>query len=122
MTQAGDSHGWHWDDYTYSMVWVVDAPADPADGGGLEFVPNTTWDKDQPRIDWHLSNNEILSGPVAPGMAYLLRADTALHRVAPLRREGLVRTVLVYTYGSLDDLTREVTHETMEDVYPEEYT
>lgn len=121
MTQAGDSHGWHWDDYPFAVIWIIDAPPLPDDGGHLEYIPNTTWDKQNPRVQEHLDTHEIKRGDIAPGMLYILKADTALHRVAPLTREGLTRTVLVLTYATEADLTREVSHESMEEVYPEAY-
>lgn len=121
MTRAGDSHGWHWDDYPYAVIWVVDAPPRPDDGGFLEFIPSTRWDKRNPRVQEHLDAHEIKRGDIAEGMLYILKADTALHRVAPLTRDGLRRTVLVYTYATPADLEREVTHETLEEVYPEEH-
>jgi hypothetical protein len=121
MTQAGDSHGWHWDDYPYAVIWIIDAPPHPDDGGYLEYIPNTTWDKANPRVQEHLDTHELKRGDIAEGMLYILKADTALHRVAPLVRDGLRRTVLVYTYATPADLLREVSHESMEEVYPEAY-
>lgn len=120
MTQAGDSHGWHWDDYTYSLIWMIQAPVE-GEGAMLEFVPNTTWDKENPRIREHLDTHEIQRRQPARGSCYLLKADTALHRVAPLARDGIVRTIMVFTYASLADLEKDVSHESMLDVYPEEY-
>lgn len=120
MTKAGDSHGWHWDDYTYSMIWMIQAPV-AGEGATLEFVPGTTWDKESPRIREHLETHEIQRRQPARGSCYLLKADTALHRVAPLARDGIVRTIMVFTYATLADLQKEVSHESMLDVYPEEY-
>lgn len=120
MAEPGDSHGWHWDDYPFAMIWLIDAP--PAeDGATVEFIPHTTWEKENPRIDEHLTEHEIRRHNPATGSIYLLRADTALHRVSPLTREGAVRTVLVFSFATPADLEREVSHESMEDVYPEAY-
>lgn len=120
MAEPGDSHGWHWDDYPFAMIWLIDAP--PAeDGATVEFIPHTTWDKENPRIEEHLAEHEIQRRNPKTGSIYLLRADTALHRVAPLTREGAVRTVLVLSFATPRDLEREVSHESMEDVYPEAY-
>jgi hypothetical protein len=120
MAEPGDSHGWHWDDYPFAMIWLIDAP--PAeDGATVEFIPHTTWDKENPRIDEHLVEHEIRRRNPPTGSIYLLRADTALHRVSPLTREGAVRTVLVFSFATPADLEREVSHESMEDVYPEAY-
>ncbi|MEM5622821.1 hypothetical protein AAHB56_22270 [Bacillus thuringiensis] len=24
--KTGDTHGWHWDDYTFALIWVIEAP------------------------------------------------------------------------------------------------
>jgi hypothetical protein len=120
MAEPGDSHGWHWDDYPYAMIWLIDAPP-PEDGATVEFIPHTTWDKENPRIKEHLEEYEIRRHNPPTGSIYLLRADTALHRVGPLLRDGAVRTVLVLSFATPADLEREVSHESMEDVYPEAY-
>ena len=120
MAEPGDSHGWHWDDYPFAMIWLIDAPP-PEDGATVEFIPHTTWDKENPRIDEHLAEHEMRRHNPPTGSIYLLRADTALHRVAPLTREGAIRTVLVLSFATPADLLREVSHESMEDVYPEAY-
>jgi hypothetical protein len=47
LTAQGDTHGWHWDDYSFALVWVLESP--PAeDGGFVQFVPNTVVGQDQP--------------------------------------------------------------------------
>jgi hypothetical protein len=120
MAEPGDSHGWHWDDYPFAMIWLIEAP--PAqDGATVEFIPHTVWNKENPRIEEHLTEHEIRRLNPVTGSIYLLRADTALHRVAPLTREGAVRTVLVLSFATPADLTRKVSHESMADVYPEAY-
>lgn len=120
MAEPGDSHGWHWDDYPFAVIWLVEAP--PAeDGSTIEFIPNTRWDKDDPRIEEHLATHEIRRINPATGTIYLLKADTALHRVAPITREGAVRTALIFSFATPADAEREVTHESMADVYPEAY-
>jgi hypothetical protein len=120
MSEPGDSHGWHWDDYPFAMIWLVEAPA-AEDGGTVEFIPHTSWDKDDPRIDEHLAEYEIRRRNPRTGSIYLLKADTALHRIAPIEREGAVRTVLVWSFATPADRERQVSHESMADVYPEAY-
>lgn len=112
LERAGDSHGWHWDDYPYALVWVLRAPP-PAAGGGVEFVPGTVWDKRDPQVARYLRERPVVRRSPRPGVAYLLRADTTLHRVAPLAESGL-REVLTFSYADADDARRDVTHETLE--------
>ncbi len=45
---SGDTHGWHWDDYTYGIILVLEAP-DYRDGGFVQAVAATSWDKREPR-------------------------------------------------------------------------
>lgn len=39
-----DTHGWHWDDYSYSLVVMLEAPV-RENGAQVEFVDGTSWDK-----------------------------------------------------------------------------
>ncbi|WP_371524932.1 hypothetical protein OG302_01345 [Streptomyces sp. NBC_01283] len=91
LHQPGDTHGAHIDDYPLALVLFLQAPDDPKDGGLLEYVPQTRTLK-------------ALDSPLAlrlhhrPGDGYLLRSDTTAHRVTPLRRPGVRRTVLNFAY------------------------
>jgi hypothetical protein len=111
MQRAGDAHGWHWDDYPYALVWVVRAPADGS-GGEVELVRDTVWDKARPDVERYLRERSIERFRPRSGSAYLLRADTTMHRVAPLRCDT-VRDVLTFSYTDAGD-DRAVTHETLE--------
>jgi hypothetical protein len=119
MTKTGDTHGWHWDDYPYVMIWITEATSED-DGGVLEFVCDTTWDKADPKIDHYLSTRSITRCYPPTGSVYFLKSDTALHRVTPLARDGAVRTILAYSFASPKDLERAITHESMEEIYPDE--
>lgn len=91
LHRPGDTHGVHTDDYPLALVLFIDAPPDAADGGLLEFTPG--------RADLH-----ALDAPGTrrlhhhPGHAYLLRSDRTAHRVTPLNRSGVRRTVLNFAY------------------------
>ncbi|WP_432020942.1 HalD/BesD family halogenase [Streptomyces sp. 1222.5] len=89
----GDTHGAHTDDYPYALVLFIEAHLAPADGGLLEYVPRaaalTDLDTDKARTAHHRA-----------GDAYLLRSDTTAHRVAPLTRPQVCRTVLNFAYTS----------------------
>ncbi len=118
QNQSGDTHGWHFDDYTYALIWLVDAPG-PFDGGRVEFVNFTEWDKAAPReqLVSLLCERTVQSLHVPAGSCYIMKARYALHRVAPILNDA-TRTVIVFTFASqadLDDQT--ISHETMEQIY-----
>jgi len=115
MTRAGDTHGWHWDDYAYSLVFVVDAPP-PGTGGDVEYLPGVSWDKANPRVADHLASGRVRLRRLESGEAYLIKGDTTLHRVAPLQQDA-VRVVYAMAYAHPDDLSRPITHETTEALY-----
>jgi hypothetical protein len=112
LESAGDTHGWHWDDYRFALVWVLHAPA-PADGAALEFVTGVPWCKTAPRVDAILAERTPVRVHVAAGTVYLLRTDTTLHRVAPLRRDGR-RDALCFSYAAAHESARAVSHETLD--------
>ncbi|MNJ20374.1 hypothetical protein D3C77_147070 [compost metagenome] len=108
--KSGDTHGWHWGDYPYTIIWIVDAPSIES-GGLLECVPHTYWDKKNPRVDRLLVENKIDSYFHLPGDVYLLKADTTLHRVKPLTQD-VSRVILNTTWERARDKDRHVEHET----------
>lgn len=112
LEEPGDVHDWHWDDYSYALVWVLRAPPTAA-GAGVELVRNVAWNKADPRVDEHVRSNTVERFHPRGGTAYLLRANATMHRVAPLRDAG-VRDVLCFSYAGAADLMRAVTHETVE--------
>ncbi|TFI52620.1 ArpA protein [Mastigocladus laminosus UU774] len=115
MDKPGDTHGWHWDDYSYSLIWFMECPP-PELGGSLEFIPNTKWNKSNPRVEQFLQNHPVQIRHHVAGEAYLLKADTSMHRVTPLK-DNAVRVMLAYTWASPNDLQKNITHETMENLY-----
>lgn len=112
MARSGDSHGWHWDDYPYALVWVIRAPEHGC-GGDVELVRDTKWNKSRPEVERYLRERTIARLRPRSGSAYLLRADTTMHRVAPLSRDTL-RDVLTFSYTDVDDDRGDITHETLE--------
>jgi hypothetical protein len=119
QSRTGDTHGWHWDAYTFALIWIVDEP-DVLKGGRVEFVPKTPWKKTDTK-DWMqeiLSTKAISSYHISKGQCYLLRAGETLHRISPLTGETK-RTVIVFTYATEKDLTdANISHESMEAIYP----
>jgi hypothetical protein len=115
LERSGDTHGWHWDDYSFGVILVIDCP-DVEQGGFVQTVPDTRWDKKNPKVFTHLVNNPIYSYELRPGDIYLLRTDTTLHRVHPLE-EGARRTIINMAYAAQRDFKKEISHETMEDLF-----
>ncbi|MFA6303970.1 MAG: ArpA protein [Legionella sp.] len=102
---SGDTHGWHWGDYSYALIWIVEVP--PVDCGGmLQCIPHTSWDKDEPNLYQYLCDNPIYTYSFLPGDIYLLKADTTLHRTVPLRYDA-TRIMLNMTWGSARDIKKQ---------------
>lgn len=75
LRQSSDTFGAHYDDYPLSFVIIMESPG--AEGGGYaEMVPNAT---SLAQLD-----DSPIRLPLRAGDAYLLKADTTAHRVAPL--------------------------------------
>lgn len=104
--RRGDTHGWHWGDFGFALIWVLRAP--PIDAGGLlQCVPHTAWDKSEPGINRYLVENPIHSYHFESGDLYFLRTDTTLHRTVPLR-EDATRIILNMTWAARRDLDRDI--------------
>lgn len=105
--KTGDTHGWHWGDFSFALIWVLLAP--PLEEGGLlQCVPHTNWDKSSPNILRYLCENPINTYYFATGDVYFLRTDTTLHRTIPLRSD-VTRIMLNMTWASETDLRRTFT-------------
>lgn len=89
LGRAGDTFGAHLDDYPLSLAIVTSAP-DPALGGVPELKRRASslaeLDDAPTRV------------PLRPGDAYLLRSDTAAHRVSPLLAD-VERTAINLAYS-----------------------
>lgn len=115
LDEPGDTHGWHWDDYSFALVWVIDCP--PVEYGGfVQWVPHTEWDKNDPRLHRWFVSRPIYSIELVPGDLYLMRTDTTLHRVYPIT--GGRRVIVNMGYASRGDLTKQISHETMDNLWP----
>ena len=102
----GDTHGWHWGDFSFALIWILETP--PTEYGGmLQCVPHTDWDKSNPRIHEYLCANQITTYPFVTGDIYFLRTDTTLHRTVPLNRDA-TRIILNMTWASAKDLSRKL--------------
>ncbi|GIJ27291.1 hypothetical protein Vqi01_24530 [Micromonospora qiuiae] len=116
LEEVGDTHGWHWDDYAFALVWIIECPA-PEHGGFVQCVPRTKWNKDKPEINHALLAGPTYSASFAPGDLYLMRTDTTLHRVYPITAG--VRTIINMGYAATTDLERRISHETMDALWAE---
>ncbi len=115
QTKPGDTHGWHWGDYQYALIFIVDHP--PIECGGmLQCVPHTTWNKELPDIFRILTENPITTYYHEAGDIYFFRTDTTLHRTYPLEEE-CTRIILNFTYDGPDGVGRERSHETQSAIY-----
>lgn len=100
--RMGDTHGWHWGDFSFALIWIIDTP--PIEVGGmLQCVPHTRWDKENPRIHQYLCANPIATYGFVPGDIYFLRTDTTLHRTVPLTADA-TRIILNMTWAAAKDL------------------
>jgi L-lysine 4-chlorinase len=105
--KVGDTHGWHWGDFSFALIWIIETP--PLEHGGmLQCVPHTRWDKTDPRINDYLCANPIRTYGFVSGDIYLLRTDTTLHRTVPLTTDA-TRIILNMTFASAADLRRGLT-------------
>nr|WP_156370995.1 hypothetical protein [Nocardia arizonensis] len=111
LDRPGDTHGWHWDDYRFALVWVAECP-ESIDGGFVEFVPNTVWDKQRPGIEQIRRDRTVHRFEVGAGEVYLMRTDTTLHRVHPIRRGR--RTIVNMAFAAEEELCKPKSHETMD--------
>ncbi len=85
LHQAGDTHGFHTDDYPVALVMFIESPDCPDGCGRLEFCPVENVHDAQTRTH-------------AVGDAYVLRSDRLKHRVQPIH-DGCRRTVLNFAYS-----------------------
>jgi hypothetical protein len=113
--RTGDTHGWHWGDFSFTLIWIIQAP--PIEKGGmLQCVPHTDWDKADPRVHQYLIDHPIRSYHHETGDIYFLRSDTTLHRTVPLE-EDCTRIILNTCWASEADAERAATHETMDAIF-----
>jgi hypothetical protein len=113
--RAGDTHGWHWGDFSFTLIWIIEAP--PIDFGGmLQCVPHTNWDKSNPSVHEYLVKYPIRTYYNTTGDIYFLRTDTTLHRTVPLTRDA-TRIILNTCWASEADARRAGSHETMDALF-----
>jgi hypothetical protein len=119
LTHPGDTHGWHWGDYPYTLIWIIEAPKDPSIGGVLQCVPNTEWNKNDPKVWEYIIENDIKSYHHQKGDVYFLKSDTTLHHVTPIQKETL-RIILNTCWASKYDRRDNIEHESIDIIWGQE--
>src|SRR3546814_598280 len=95
--RKGATHGLHWGDYSFALIWILQAP--PIEVGGLlQCVPHTAWNKEKPRVNEYLCRYPVDTYYFSSGDVYFLRTDTTLHGTVPLR-EDATRVMFNMTYA-----------------------
>lgn len=94
---------------------MIDCPP-VAHGGFVQYVPHTEWNKNDPGLQQWFVTRPIYSIELIPGDLYLMRTDTTLHRVYPIT--GGRRLIVNMGYASCGDLTKQISHETMDSLWP----
>ena len=116
LSHAGDTHGWHWGDFPYTLIWIIEAPSDPSIGGVLQCIPHTDWDKKDPYIWNYILSNPINSYHHLKGDVYFLKSDTTLHHVIPIQQET-TRIILNTCWASAHDRREHVEHESIDAIW-----
>lgn len=117
----GDTHGWHWDDYSYALIHVVEAP-NTLLGGRVEYIANVPWEKvDSETCIRNALESRVVKGVhVHTGETYFMKTNTTLHRVSPLQ-SFTNRIAAIYSFASASDLDDpSIEHTTMEKIYPKD--
>jgi hypothetical protein len=115
LRESGDTHGWHWDDFSFALVWVIECPV-LEHGGFVQCVPNTVWDKRDSQLYRQFIDHPIYSFDLVPGDLYLMRTDTTLHRVFPVTSGR--RLIVNMAYAARRDVGKRISHETMDALWP----
>ena len=89
----------------------------PSGFDSVEFIARTVWDKEDPdTVERHLRERKVERRSHARDDVYILRGDTSMHRVAPLKADAF-RLVLNLAWASAEDLSRPISHETLDGLY-----
>ncbi|KUF18899.1 HalD/BesD family halogenase [Streptomyces silvensis] len=115
LHETSDVHGWHWDDYTWALVWIFKMP-DEGHGGSLEYVKGVPWEPENPRVEEYVATGPVIRRHPAAGSAYLLKAGSALHRVSPLSCAA-ERMMVCFSFASTTDLEDERSHESIQALF-----
>lgn len=115
LTQPGDTHGWHWDDCSFALIWIIECPP-PSFGGFTQCVPNTGHEKGKTNIFEVLTKYPIQSHYFPQGSFYFFRSGSSLHQVHPLVKPAR-RLIINMDFVSEADLRRPLDTSTTELFY-----
>lgn len=118
LTEPGDTHGWHWDDCSFALIWMIECPP-PSFGGFTQCVPNTGHEKGKTNIFEVITKHPIRSYYFPTGSFYFFRSGTSLHQVHPLVKPAR-RLIINMDFVSDDDLKRDLDTSTTELFYAAE--
>lgn len=102
-THRDETPQWHWDDYSFALVLVVECPP-LEDGGFVQTVPHTHRERQYADVHRTLTRNPIHSWELHPGDLYLMRTASTLHRVYPFEHGR--RTIMTMCFATRADLDR----------------
>jgi hypothetical protein len=106
MEEPGDTHGWHWDDCSFALIWMIECPP-PSFGGFTQCVPNTGHEKGKTNIFEVLIKHQIVSYFFPEESFYFFRSGTTLHQVHPLVKPAR-RLIINMDFVSDQDLQRDL--------------
>ena len=115
LSRSNDTHGWHWDDYAYALVFIAKAPK-LGNGGEVECIADTFWNREKPNIEQILQQNQKQVHHFESGSFYLMKSDTSLHRVAPITA-GEIRIAIAISFCNKADLSKDLDHQTVYELY-----
>jgi hypothetical protein len=88
LNHPDDTHGWHWGDFPYTLVWIIEAPEDPEGGDVLQCVPYSNGNKDDLHVWEYSLDNPGKACPHLKGDVYFLKSGTTLHHLVPIQRNA----------------------------------
>lgn len=115
LTEPGDTHGWHWDDCSFALIWMIECPP-PSFGGFTQCIPNTGHEKGKTNIFEVLTKHPIRSYYFPQGSFYFFRSGTSLHQVHPLVKPAR-RLIINMDFVADSDLERALDTSTTELFY-----
>ncbi len=113
LNDPNDTHGWHWDDYKYALVFIAEVPPEGC-GAEVETIPHTG--------SLNKSIEEVLYSHIPTqsyfkeNSVYLLLGEETLHRVTPIK-EGYNRIGVAFTYTDDGDLLLPKNNQSINDLY-----
>jgi len=116
MSDPGDTHGWHWDDYSLALITFIEAPLAES-GGFLQCISTPAWDKKSDEFYDFFIKKPVNSYEFKAGESYLMNAKKSLHRVHPILDANATRIIINFAYALREDLEEDMTHETVDELW-----